>query len=626
MRRIIPLAFLFFMVMGIAQPLAFGLDVAVPALKARQSDEYSPQTAWDLGYTGKGINIAILDTGVDDGHPCLQGKFVAGADFTPPESSFTPRDGSYNPDDDHNDGHGTWVAGCAMSTGASSGEYMGTAPDAGLVDVKVIDKVGVVMVGDVIDGIQWVIEHKDEFNIRIISLSIASGSDSNGTDALSQKCEEAYKAGIVVVVSGGNDGPDNEGLSAPVSDHCIVVGGVDDMGTVDRADDVIWSGSSRGPRRSDGDDNPYDELKPDVVAPATNITSTGSYYVGQGGAGHPVYTYRTATGTSASAPLVAGVVACMLQANPKLTPDDVIQILHETAEPRGSPTYPELSEKWNREYGYGIVDAYAAVKMALAYGGQTPNEMPNGPLPVNLFSPTEIGTDSMRLTWSKYVGNDFERYEVHLSVGEGFNPSDETLEAVIEDVNTTSYKITGLKANTTYYFKLRVYDVYGNYADSNEVYATTLEAGKPQPEPNPPASQNMAPKVTILSPKNYSTVSGIVNISGTAWDDIAVKYVYLKIDGSGWYQCCGTEQWYYEWDTTNVPEGEYDIIVRAYDGSQYSDYAFLTLRVSHTTTQSIGDRIASFVVGNLGVFIVLIGILTILLAVAVRSRRKALEG
>ena len=118
---------------SLAVPHSSALDVSCRAIKARPSDVYSPNTAWELGYTGKGINIAMLDSGVDDGHPSLDGKFVAGAEFTK-GSSTKPTDGSYNPDD--NSGHGTACAGVAMGTGESEGAYMGVAPDAKLIDVK----------------------------------------------------------------------------------------------------------------------------------------------------------------------------------------------------------------------------------------------------------------------------------------------------------------------------------------------------------------------------------------------------------------------------------------------------------------------------------------------------------
>ena len=115
--------------------ISAGSDVANPAVKVRESPEYSPCTVWEMGYKGKGINICVLDTGVDNGHPTFSGRFVAGADFTKPRSRLFPRDGSFDPDDVY--GHGTTCAGIALGSGASDGKYAGNAPEAGLIDGRV---------------------------------------------------------------------------------------------------------------------------------------------------------------------------------------------------------------------------------------------------------------------------------------------------------------------------------------------------------------------------------------------------------------------------------------------------------------------------------------------------------
>ncbi|MDG6220196.1 MAG: S8 family serine peptidase, partial [Candidatus Thermoplasmatota archaeon] len=228
-------------------PSTEALDIAIRAVKARDSKEYSPHTAWGLGYTGKGINIAIMDTGVDDGHPCLEYKFVAGWSMN--FQAIT--DGSMNPDDGATDRHGTFVAGCAMSHGASDDRYKGSAPDAGLIDMKVADDTGVLSRNAIIPAVEWAIEKKDEFNIRILSISLGSGSDSNGSDSISEAFQRAYEAGLICVTSGGNEGPDNQGFRSPASDGIIMVAATDDMDTITRVDDVIADFSSLGPRRSD---------------------------------------------------------------------------------------------------------------------------------------------------------------------------------------------------------------------------------------------------------------------------------------------------------------------------------------------------------------------------------------
>jgi len=356
-------------------------DVQVPAVKARPSDEYSPHTAWELGYYGRGVNIAIMDTGADDDHPSLKGKFIAGADFTKPETPLTPRDGSFNPDDMN--GHGTTTSAIAMGTGAPEGKYTGTATAAMLVDVRIGTIIGYAP-GEIIvidpgiadaslQATAWVIAHKDTkwqgapaenrgIDVLSLSWSIDVRTSSDGTDIYSQALNDAVDAGIVVVVAAGNSGPDNDGFDGmSAADRVITVAAADDRNTISRDDDIIAWYSSRGPRADDGDGYPVDELKPDVAAPGTNITqaqfSRNPFGSAQG------YGSR-GSGTSYATPCVAGIVAMMLEANPELTPEVVKEILRFTAERRGNATLPDIDPFWNRDFGWGIVDAYNATLLA----------------------------------------------------------------------------------------------------------------------------------------------------------------------------------------------------------------------------------------------------------------------
>lgn len=361
------------------------LDISSRAIKARESNDYSPNTAAELGVTGEGISIAILDSGVDDGgffpnqrHEFLDDlddnpatandlKRIAGVDFTQEESFLVPRDGSYDPDDTA--GHGTHCTGIAMGTGGGNTEYIGVAPQARLVDVKVIEDYGVGNTGDTMAGLEWCIDHKNDYNIRVLSLSLGGITNSDGTDEESQLVNKAVDAGLIVVVSIGNDGefpPMGDGIAdnsnniprPAAADKAITVGSVYDHGTIDRNDDTISGFSFSGPRLNDGDDDLYDELKPDVVAYGENILSAQA---------NTASDTTTKSGTSMACPHVSGVVALMLDANPSLTPDQVRMILRETAEPRGTPSFPDLDPKYNTIYGWGIVDAYKAVNMAMGF-------------------------------------------------------------------------------------------------------------------------------------------------------------------------------------------------------------------------------------------------------------------
>ncbi len=349
------------------------LDISTGAVKARPSDMY--HNVWEeLGYTGRGINIAMLDTGVDDGHETFQGRWVAGVEITNPAD---PRDGSTNPDD--RNGHGTRVASCLVGNGGPNGQYRGLAPDAGLIEVKVANDLlaGFSTNEYLMDGVQWCIDHMNDDwgdsdpsndGIDVLSISYANQDDDDGSSPLAQKVDEAVDAGLIVIVAIGNDGPDNDGFGPPSSsDKAITIGGIDDKNTVDRSDDEIWEGSTRGPRADDGDDNPYDELKPEIVAPAVGITAAQFSLTDQNGEG-----WDTQDGTSYATPHASGTAALMLEANPELTQFEIDRIMRETAEPRGTPDHPELSDSYNREYGYGILDSYQCVLAAM--GGELNSE------------------------------------------------------------------------------------------------------------------------------------------------------------------------------------------------------------------------------------------------------------
>lgn len=360
-------------------PAGLASDIANPAARAKQSAEYSPHTAWELGYTGKGVGICIMDTGVDDSHPGLEGKWLGGVDVSKPQTPLTPRDGSFNADDTN--GHGTTCAGIAMGTGAPEKRYQGTAPDARLVELRIGTIFGaapgegpspIKLYDATLQGEQWALDHKDQAwgpgggqykGIQVLSLSwgIDVGGSSDGSDQYSQALDRLVDAGVIVVNAAGNDGPSNDGFSGlSASSNAIIVGATTDNDTIDRADDVLASYSSRGPRKDNGDDDPYNELKPDVSAPGTGITQAEYDRVGDGsGNGYG----PRGSGTSYATPLVAGVCALLLEAKSGLTPAIVREVLRATAERRGNATEPDLDPFWNKDYGWGIVDAYEACRM-----------------------------------------------------------------------------------------------------------------------------------------------------------------------------------------------------------------------------------------------------------------------
>ena len=381
-------------------------DVQTPAVKASNSSEY-PKGAWDLGVSGAGINVAMVDTGVDNEHPGLNQKFVAGYDavcYNPTDPlciaegfGVRPTDGTFDPDDGNQ--HGTACMGMAAATGMNAAgeqtEFYGSAPDAALVDVRIGTDAGAgpfenyvleqEFYESAMNGLQWIIDNKDtewqdanesNYGIDIISLSwgITSheGGGSDGEDMHSRILNEAMEAGIVVSVAAGNDGPDNDGLSGMGSSNlAITVGATDDINTVDRSDDTVASYSSRGPRRDNADGNPLNELKPEISAPGTNIiqaegcvtSGTCVNFLG-GDASENGYTGR-GSGTSYATPSVTGIIALMLEANPQLSPLEVKEVLKITAERRGEPTQPDVDPFWNRDFGWGMADALAATELSM---------------------------------------------------------------------------------------------------------------------------------------------------------------------------------------------------------------------------------------------------------------------
>jgi serine protease AprX len=307
--------------------------------------------AWSAA-TGRGVTVAVIDTGVDGGKPDFKAadgsSRVIGSAVVNPLA--TTADDRY--------GHGTHVAGIIAGDGTrrdvgdpERGSYIGVAPEANLVSVKIADDEGGATVLDAIYGLQFVVDHKDEYGIRVVNLSLEStDAGSYRTDPLDAAVEAAWFNGIVVVAAAGNRGSSPDAVQhAPGNDpYAITVGAVDDQGTASRSDDTVAPWSSRG-RTQDG------FAKPDVTAPGSHIVSAlpaGSAYaqlcptcvVGQ--------SYIRAGGTSMAAPVVSGVAALMLQAHPTWTPNQVKQALRRSAEMVSSPigevsTTGVLLSSWN---------------------------------------------------------------------------------------------------------------------------------------------------------------------------------------------------------------------------------------------------------------------------------------
>jgi serine protease AprX len=281
------------------------------------------------GYTGKGVGVALIDTGVTPVPGLDTGNVVNG-----PDLSFD----SQNPATAHLDGfgHGTHMASIiagrdAVGTPASyadPGRFNGIAPDANLVNVKVGASNGDVDVSQVIAAIDWVVEHRNDekLNIRVINLSYGTDSVQDSlVDPLAYAVENAWRNGIVVVVAGGNEGDTTTNLANPASDpHVLAVGAMDSAGTVATADDTVPSWSTDGTA----------ERHVDVTAPGVSVLglrAPGSAADTQNPDAHVGDRFLRGSGTSQAAAVVSGEAALLFQAKPDLTPDQVKQILMGSA-------------------------------------------------------------------------------------------------------------------------------------------------------------------------------------------------------------------------------------------------------------------------------------------------------
>jgi serine protease AprX len=305
------------------------------------------------GLTGKGIGIAVIDSGVHAAHPDFLGSGLFPS--TRVEQVLNGISGRALSGDDDN-GHGTFVAGIIAGRGwgipgvVAPGSYVGIAPDANIISIKVSDSTGMAHISDVIAAIEWVAKHRQQYNIRVLNLSLVSSlADSYMVDMFDAAVELAWLQGIVVVVAAGNAGP-NAPITAPANDPFVItVGATDDKGTPSIKDDTIATFSSYG--------RTVDRIaKPDVVAPGRNLVSTLSSPFAPLALQFPARVvgggnYIRLSGTSASAPVITGVVAQLLQANPSLKPGQVKWLLTHTAQPiTGSGTgagYPQVGPAVN---------------------------------------------------------------------------------------------------------------------------------------------------------------------------------------------------------------------------------------------------------------------------------------
>ncbi|MDT0627769.1 S8 family peptidase [Alteromonas sp. W364] len=327
-------------------------------------DNYiSTQTGADqlheLGITGLGVTVAVLDSGTimagQHGFNLLvdsEGYWRVPAKYDAIKSRRT-----WWLNDDKN-GHGSHVSGIiASSLKADNGKFNGIAPDVYLLSVKAFDKNGQSSYSKVLDGLNWIYHNRETYRIRVLNLSLGADVQSNyWDDPINQAIMKLWEAGIVVVTSAGNSGHEDMSITVPGNNpYIITVGAITDSYTpFDYSDDRVTTFSSTGPTVEGF-------VKPEVVAYGGHIAAKvdnryafGQFFESETGLG-----YQEVSGTSQASAVVSGIAALMLQYNPYLSPDDVkcrimasAKMAHdESGKMKFSPF----------EQGHGMVNAYAAV-------------------------------------------------------------------------------------------------------------------------------------------------------------------------------------------------------------------------------------------------------------------------
>ena len=256
---------------------------------------------------GKGVGIAVFDTGLSAQHPDFSDKekIVAFEDFV------KQRVGCYD-----DNGHGTHVAGIAAGTGiASAGLYKGVAPKSRLIVLKVLDHQGNGNVETVLRGVDWVLKNRMKYGIQVVNISVGTGKDEDiGEESeLVQGVEAMWNAGLVVCVAAGNNGPTPGSIGAPGNSRKVIT-----VGACDDGEEVILNGrsmknySGRGPTKRC-------IKKPDLVAPGSKIISCNAAFSKKKGfyVGNTAY-YIEKSGTSMATPMVAGAVALLLGEYPEM--------------------------------------------------------------------------------------------------------------------------------------------------------------------------------------------------------------------------------------------------------------------------------------------------------------------
>lgn len=462
-------------------------------------------SAWDITVGSREVVVAVIDSGVDPMHPDLTGKLLKGWNF-------------YDNNDNTSDvyGHGTRVAGVIAAVANNNIGVAGVAWNCLILPVKVTNANGYTTSSLISKGLIYAADRGAK--VAVISFQVFGGSTI--TSAAKYFVE---KGGVVVAAAG------NTGRYESYSDNQYII-----SVSATSSSDVLASFSSYGPYV-------------DLSAPGVGIYTTT-----KGGG------YVAVSGTSFSAPIVAGIVALMYSLNPSLTPHQIEQILESTALDLGSPGYDIY-------YGWGRVDAYMALKAVLEVSNKSSTSLTNAPTTlrdttpptVKVIYPVSGETISGSITVKVDASDDFEVVKVELY-------KNGVLFAIDLDPPYDFYWDTTNDPNGVYVLTARAYDSAGNVGSSSNVTVTVLNSNVDNLDITNNVVDFTPPTVKIVKPLNKQVVTKNVSIEVSATDDSGVDRVELYVDNA-LIATIKAKPYVYSWDSKSVSNGWHKITAKAYD-------------------------------------------------------------